>query len=99
MLGPEPGDHRTMRCLNRVLRWQDADEHGCERIEYEADQRHAEIIQSQHGLKANSKGVTTPGVNEKLKPSDLFPIPERDVRPFRSVCMRCNYLAQNRPEL
>ncbi len=33
-------------------------------LEYEADQRHAEILMRDMGLDESSKGVTTPGVSK-----------------------------------
>ena len=49
-----------MRVLNRVVEWTPNG------INYEADQRHAEIICQELGLKDSSKGVVTPGIKQKL---------------------------------
>ena len=43
-LGPEDGDDKSIRILNRVVDW------GEEGIRYEADQRHAEIIVREMGV-------------------------------------------------
>ena len=53
-LGPEPSDDKAIRILNRVVSWTN------DGIEYEADQRHAEIIVQHLGLNKSSKSVGTP---------------------------------------
>ena len=50
-----------MRVLNRFVHWTE------EGIEYEADQRHAEIIIQELGLKEESKSVNTPGEPNRKK--------------------------------
>ena len=57
VFGPDPGQQRQARILNRVISWED------DGIHYEADQRHAEIIISELGLK-NAKSLATPGSRE-----------------------------------
>ena len=95
LLGPDPGDDKEVSCLSRILRWSlDHD-----RIEWEADPRHASITIKQIGLNAkNSKGVVTPGVSvapdaasPPLSPS------ERSI--YRSITMRTAYQSVDRPEL
>ena len=54
-IGLGSGDDKSIRILNRVVTWTE------EGIEYEADQRHAEIIIKGLGMQAESKGVATPG--------------------------------------
>ena len=44
IIGPQDSDMTQMRVLNRVITWND------EGIEYEPDQRHAEIIVAQMDL-------------------------------------------------
>ena len=58
ILGPDKGETREVRILNRVLRWEDAG------ISWEADQRHAELIIEQLDLK-DAKPVTSPGCKEE----------------------------------
>ncbi len=57
-LGPQQKDDKAIRILNRVVQW---DEDG---IKYEADQRHAEIIKEQLGMKGGTKSVNTPSTKE-----------------------------------
>ena len=53
-LGPGEGHARQVRILNRVISWTD------DGIQYEADQRHAEVVIRQLGLEG-AKPVSTPG--------------------------------------
>ena len=55
-LGPGRDEEHSIRILNRVLEWTD------EGLRYEADQRHAEIIIQQLGLRSDSKPVSSPSV-------------------------------------
>ncbi len=57
MLGPGPDQSRQVRILNRVVSW------SREGLQYEADQRHAEIIVADLGLES-AKPLTTPGSRE-----------------------------------
>ena len=59
-LGPGRGDDKAVRILNRVVYWD------AEGIKYEPDQRHAEIIIQQLGLKGKKTAVT-PGVNQRTR--------------------------------
>ena len=59
ILGPSNKHEKTIRVLNRVLSW------GQDGIRYEADQRHADIVVSELGLK-DAKPVSTPGPKEDV---------------------------------
>ena len=48
-LGPEDKYDKSVRLLNRIIEWTP------EGIRYEADQRHAELILKDMGVKDNSK--------------------------------------------
>ena len=62
-IGPDGGERgNIIRILSRIVEWKD------EGIEYEPDQRHAEIIVQELGLE-HSKEVRTPGVKESRKDS------------------------------
>ena len=55
-LGPDKGDDKSVRILNRIIAWK------CGfGINYEADQRHAEILVESLDLK-DAKAVSTPGI-------------------------------------
>ncbi len=58
-------------------------------IDYEADQRHAEIMKEQ------SKGVNTPAVNDEGGAVDGGEVNETL---YRAIAARANYLAQDRPD-
>jgi len=55
-LGSGENDQKSVRILNRIITW-NKDE-----IQFEADQRHAEIIVKQLGLKGSSNAMRTPRV-------------------------------------
>jgi hypothetical protein len=99
VLGPEPGDKREITCLNRVVRWTDRMSAGGESIEYEADTRHAQILQAQMGLKPTSRGLSTPGVSVAVTPETETEVDAERATVFRSACMRLGYLAMDRPEM
>ena len=87
-LGPEESDLKEMRVLNRVVQW------GEDGIRYEVDQRHAEVIAQEMGMKEESKGAATPGIKsreEGLEGQEEL-IPEEASR-HRALAARANYLA------
>ena len=92
IIGPEPTDDKSIRILNRVIEWtQDG-------IEYEADQRHAEIIIRDAGLDSSAKTAITPRV--KTAPSDK-PIEEKEFSSTQStmypaISARGNYRSPDR---
>ena len=51
IMGPDEGDVKEMRLLNRIVRWLP------DGIRYEADQRHAEILIQQLGLGGQSRSA------------------------------------------
>ena len=66
---------------------------------YEADPRHAELIQEQRGI-TSAGGITTAGAAEDAqKEEDDGPLEGRDVTLFRGLAARANYLAMDRPDL
>ena len=90
-LGPEPGDQKSIRILNRVIEWTNLG------LCYEADQRHAEIILRELGLSGQSKPVSTPSVPTE-KPNDEELPPEK-AKQYRGLVARANYLAQDRADI
>merc|ERR1711911_187427 len=92
-IGPESTDEKCIRILNRVVQWTD------EGIEYEADQRHAEIIVKALGLGEESKGVVTPGHKREAKPEDERELAPKDATAYRASVARGNYLAQDRTDI
>ena len=55
-IGPDPGDQKSIRILNRVVAWTPKG------ITYEMDKRHAEIIVATLGP-LDSKAVSTSGIS------------------------------------
>ena len=92
-LGGDPKDTKEIRILNRVVRWT---QHG---IEYEADQRHAEIVIDTLGLHG-AKGAPTPGVKEcELTEDEETMLEGAEITLYRALAARLNYLAQDRPDI
>ena len=91
VLGPGGGKEGTV--LNRVVAWSKAG------WTYEADPRHAELIQEQLGIKTGG-GITTAGAAEDgHKDEDDLSLEGRDITLFRGLAARTNYLAMDRPDL
>jgi len=84
-----------VRILNRIVTWT---ENG---IEYEPDQRHAEVITHELGLKGEVS-VVTPGVpkeEQKSEDGDEALMDEQDAKKYRGITARANYLAQDRTDI
>ena len=84
-----------MRILNRLVEWTD------DGIQYEADQRHAELVIKELGLKEYSKPVATPGVKSVRKYEEGV---GEEMRPegatrFRAIAARAMYLSQDRSDV
>ena len=100
-LGPRPQflDSCEVRFLNRVVRWiVPPFGKAPERIEIEADPRHAELLIKSSGLQSSSKGVNTPGE----RPRDslrTIKLSLQDSTSYRSNVMRLAYLSADRIEL
>ena len=105
ILGPDAGQESEVRILNRIIRWTK------DGLEYEPDQRHAEIAIRELGLEG-SKAVSTPGTKEELAlagvpevASKAAPVlaallmPPADAIRYRGIAARFNFLAQDRVDL
>ena len=86
------GGEEATRILNRVIQGTK------EGLEYEADQRHAEIVIRDMGLRAESKGVGTPGMQD-LALQDMQIPAGCDETKYRAMAARVNYLSQDRPDI
>ena len=82
--------------LNRTLRWIS------QAIEYEPDQRHADLIAKEMGLE-NARPLATPAVAETKEESQNTEGSELandlEATKFRSIAARLNYLSLDRPDL
>ena len=96
-LGPEDTDDKCIRILNRVVTWTDNG------IEYEADQRHSDIIISKLGYGKETNGVVTPGEksdNQDIRrEGDEDEMNKEDAKMYRALVARANYLAQDRTDI
>ena len=104
-LGPEAGQEREVRVLNRVIRWTK------DGLEYEPDQRHSEIAIRELGLEG-ARAATTPGTKEEVAlagipevASKSWPVfaarlmPPAEATRYRGIAARLNFLAQDRVDL
>jgi hypothetical protein len=87
------GEQGAVRILNRIVSSTD------EGLEYEADQRHAEIIMKELGLTKESKGLSTPGVQEGKEEVRDEQGGEVDEKMYRAMAARANYSAQDRVDI
>ena len=97
ILGPSQPHLQEVRVLNRIIRW------GTHGLEYEPDQRHAEKVVSDLQLE-KAKPVSTPWTDEQVKqrsvnPTRDEPLSEMQMRNYRGIAARINYLASDRADL
>ena len=94
IVGSGDNEAREARLLNRVIRVTP------EGWEYEADQRHGELIVKGLGLE-RAKSVNSPG--EDLKPweedENAIPLNPADATAYRALAARANYLALDRADI
>ena len=94
VIGTGDGEISEERVLNRIIR---VTEQGWE---YEADQRHGELIVRGMNLQ-DANGVK--GLGEDEKPWEEHEndehIPQKDATAFRALAARANYLAQDRADI
>ena len=93
ILGDDVKDEKTVVILNHKLVWKE----NC--IEYEADEQHAQKVSSGCGLESTSKGLDTPSIREGSgnHNEDDECLNPQEVKEFRGLVARANYLAQDRP--
>ena len=98
ILGPDPGDAKAVRSLNKLIRF--VPDVG---IEIEADPRHAEIVPGELGLtRGPRRPVSTPGSKADIEANGADPAPIEDaseVTAYRGISARGLYLSADRPEL
>jgi hypothetical protein len=94
-LGLEMNDCRSIRVLNRVVRWTEPE------IIYGADQMHTEIIVARVGLRGK-RNVVTPGVkveNQKDEDKDDGAMCPGGATVYRGLVTRDNYLSADRLDI
>ena len=92
-IGPGKDDAKDIRILNRMVTWTS------QGIEYEADQRHAELIIAGCGLVGNSKPIGTPGTKLPEEEDDEEEVSDEDQVQYRALVARANYLALDRTDI
>ena len=92
-LGPGRNDDKSMTILNRCLEWKE------DVIHYEADPQHAAILIKELGVQ-KSKPAVTPGKKMPTLSDEQNPyLNPPDSTKFRSLTARCNFIAQDRPDV
>ena len=92
ILGPGPRDQKQAVVLNRVVSWT---ENG---IEFRADDSHVEKMLTTMQME-QCNIVTVPGVKGEIDDQQGVPLEGGQLRAYRSVVARANYLAQDRPDI
>ena len=94
-LRPEPELSQEVKILNRTIRW-------CgDKLEYEADGRHAEVIIEACEVQS-CREAKTPGVHESTVEASMqvgAEMNDHEKTKFRGVAARINYLAMDRSDL
>jgi hypothetical protein len=93
IVGPDPGDLKEIRILNRLLRWT------TEGVEYEADDKHVQTVIKGVGLEGDSNGtdVALP-VDYEAEEGDLE-LSGQQAKVYRSLAATVNFLALDRPDI
>ena len=94
IIGDGPGDDKTVTILNRNLTWDGSG------FDLTADPKHREEVLKEFGLTEESRGLSVPiEHDEAATEEDLEPLEGGEIRRFRSITARCNYLSQDRPDI
>ena len=93
-LGPDPDQGKEVKVLNRIIRVTE------EGWEYEADQRHGELIVQSLNLE-EAKEVTTPGEDSKpwKEVEESEELSKAEGTDYRGLAARANYLAADRSDI
>ena len=93
VLGPERNDDKSVRILNRIVTWTE------DALEYEADQRHAELIIQELDLE-RARPMSTPGtIDRQPEDDDEKELTSKEATMYRRLVARLNYIAQDRPDI
>jgi len=102
ILGPAKDDLKNISMLSRTISWIDGVRGEPDKLVWEADSRHVDVLCTQLGIQASSNTRATPA--DKVKWSKSPPLsgaelPAPDVALFKSCCMRLGFIALDRPEV
>lgn len=93
LLGPEAGDSKTIRILNRALVWND------DGITYEGDDKHAKTIVRELGLRPDSNGIDVPMDRDDAREDETTALDDEHARRYRRLAATVDFMAQDRPDL
>ena len=92
LVGKAKSMSKEVRVLNRIIRWTP------QGWEYEADQRHGEIIVRETEME-DATPTTTPSTEDKEEAGDQEELKQEGSRWYRGVAARGNYLSLDRPDM
>jgi hypothetical protein len=92
-LGPEAGDDKEVRILNRTLKW------GIDEITYEGDDKHAKTVMAAMGLQFDSKGLDQAVSKEDTVEDESDELGPGPAKKYRSIAAVVNYMSLDRPDL
>ena len=93
IVGPDPGDLKEIRILNRQLRWT------TDGIEYEADDKHVQTIIKGVGLEEDSNGTDVALPCEYEAEEGDLELSVQQAKVYRSLAATVNFLASDRPDI
>ena len=94
ILGPEEKDDKEVVILGRRVRWTKSG------IEFQADPRHRRVLAEHFGFGADSAAAAHNGDHERKEDvADEEHMPKEDIKLFRGLVARMNYLAQDSPDV
>ena len=95
VLGNDEDDDKVVTILGRTVRWT---EWG---IEYEADEKHRDLLMEQFGFDEKTKDVSINGGRDVHLDEDweLDEVSKAEATEFRAATARLNFLSQDSPEL
>ena len=96
MMGPDAGDDKEIRILNRVVTWES------DKLIYEADDKHVTNILFELGFDEKTKGLDMPTAKDydALEGSeDDEELDAHEARTYRRMAATINYFASDRPDL
>ena len=92
ILGPDPGDQKSIVILGRVVEWRK------DELWWEADPRHVEKILQVCGL-VSGNPLVVPGFKLQEEHGDDEELAGEDLVRYRSVVATANFIAQDRPDV
>ena len=91
-MGPENKDQKSIDILGRVVEWREGE------LWWEADPRHVEKIIEAMGLQEGNSSVV-PGTKVQDEEGEQEVLSEGELKVYRSVTARANFIARDRPDI